>query len=51
MCYDTKTTITQYSIGLWHQLLLYIVILTPYYYEKNDMLQNIFIRTESLIVY
>ena len=41
---------TQYSIGIWHQLQLYIVILRPDYYEKNDMLQNIFIRTESLLV-
>ena len=41
---------TQYSIGIWHQLQLYIVILRPDYYEKNDMLQNIFIRTELLIV-
>ena len=41
---------TQYSIGIWHQLQLYFVILRPDYYEKNDMLQNIFIRTESLLV-
>ena len=28
----------------------FIVTLTPNYYEKNDMLQNIFIRTKWLVV-
>ena len=47
-----KTTMTQYLIKwtMASTLTLYYRHLTPNYYEKNDMLQNIFIRTKSLVV-